>query len=113
MVSASGMKRLRATPARKSTGKKTTMVVMVETKIGMATSWAAASTACLPVLPQREVPVDVLELDDRVVDEPPDAEREAAEREDVERLAGEVEQHEGGDDRERDGDGDDAGGAAS
>ncbi len=47
MVSASGMKRLRATPVRKTTGKKTTMVVMVETKMGMATSWAAASTALL------------------------------------------------------------------
>ena len=45
MVSASGRNRLRATPARKSTGKKTTMVVMVETRIGIATSCAAASTA--------------------------------------------------------------------
>ena len=45
MVSASGRKRLRATPARKTTGKKTTMVVMVDTKMGMATSWAASSTA--------------------------------------------------------------------
>ena len=46
MVSASGRKRLRAMPKRKSTGKNTTMVVMVETRMGMATSWAAASTAC-------------------------------------------------------------------
>ena len=53
--------------------------------------------------------MDVLELDDRVVDQPSDAERQAAQREDVERLAGEVEQDEGGDDRERDGHRDDAG----
>ena len=80
------------------------MVVMVETRIGIATSCAAASTACRAICPDAEVAVDVLELDDRVVDQPADAEREAAEREDVERLAGEVEQDEGGDDRERDGD---------
>ena len=47
MVSASGRKRLRAIPKRNRTGKNTTMVVMVDTRMGMATSWAAASTACL------------------------------------------------------------------
>ena len=41
MVSASGMNRLRATPVRNSTGKNTTMVVMVDTRIGIATSCAA------------------------------------------------------------------------
>ena len=35
------------------------------------------------ICPKREVPVDVLELDDRVVDQPPDAERQPAQREDV------------------------------
>ena len=110
MVSASGMKRLRATPVRKTTGKNTTMVVMVETKMGMATSWAAASTALRPVASQLQVPVDVLELHDRVVDEPPHAQRQPAQGEDVERLAGEVEEHEGGHDGERDGHRDDAGG---
>ncbi len=45
MVRASGRKRFLATPARNTTGKNTTMVVMVETKMGMATSWAAFSTA--------------------------------------------------------------------
>ena len=75
IVSASGRKRFRATPARKSTGKKTTMVVMVETKMGIATSWAAASTACLR-LSERRVAMDVLELDDRVVHQPPDAQRQ-------------------------------------
>ena len=34
-----------------------------------------------------EVPVDVLDLDRRVVDEDADGEREAAERHDVDRLA--------------------------
>ncbi len=45
MVSASGMNRLRATPVRNSTGRNTTMVVIVDTRIGIATSFAAASTA--------------------------------------------------------------------
>ena len=45
----------------------------------------------------------------RVVDQPADAEREAAQGEDVQGLAGEEEQHEGGDDRERDRDRDDGG----
>ena len=45
MVSASGRNRLRATPARNSTGRNTTIVVMVDTRIGIATSCAAASTA--------------------------------------------------------------------
>jgi hypothetical protein len=86
MVSARGTKRLRATPVRKSTGRKTTMVVMVDTRMGIATSWAASRTALHAVGRVREVAVDVLELDDGVVDEAPHAEREAAEGEDVERL---------------------------
>ena len=83
------------------------IVVIVDTRIGIATSCAASSTAFLPIGADREVAVDVLELDDRVVDEPPDAEREPAEREDVERLAREVEEDERRDDRQRDRDRDD------
>ena len=45
MVNVSGMKRSRACPSRNTVGRKTTMVVMVETKIGIATSRAASSTA--------------------------------------------------------------------
>ena len=51
IVSASGRNRYRAMPVRKSTGKKTTIVVIVDTKMGIATSWAAASTACLAACP--------------------------------------------------------------
>ena len=47
IVIASGINKLRATPDRNSTGKNTTMVVMVDTKIGIATSCAASSTAVL------------------------------------------------------------------
>src|SRR6266545_1024969 len=45
MVKVSGMKRSLACPSRNTVGMKTTMVVMVETKMGMATSRAASSTA--------------------------------------------------------------------
>ena len=51
MVSASGMNKKRAIPAKKSTGKNTTMVVMVETRMGIATSCAALSTASAPTWP--------------------------------------------------------------
>src|SRR5262249_14494860 len=46
-----------------------------------------------------EVPVDVLELDDRVVDQAPDAEGQATKGEDVDRLSREIEKDERRDDR--------------
>ena len=45
MVKVSGMKRSFDCPSRKIVGRKTTIVVIVETKIGIATSRAASSTA--------------------------------------------------------------------
>ena len=65
----------------------------------------------LAFLPGGQVAVDVLQLDDGVVDQPPDAQGQAAQGEDVQRLVGEEEQHEGRDDGERNGDADDGGGA--
>ncbi|CAE6698544.1 hypothetical protein NSPZN2_10593 [Nitrospira defluvii] len=59
------------------------------------------------------VPVDVqmalnvFELDDRVVYQPPDTQREPAHREHVEGLIGEIQHDERHENRERDGDGDD------
>ena len=63
------------------------MVVMVDTRIGIATSCAAASTASRRDCAHPQVAVDVLQLDDRVVDQPPDAQRQPAQREHVQRLA--------------------------
>jgi hypothetical protein len=57
------------------------------------------------------VPVDVLEDDDGVVDKHADAQRQPAERDQVEREAGEVHQRERGQHRERDRHGDHGGGA--
>ena len=45
IVKVSGMKRSLACPSRNTVGMKTTMVVIVETKMGMATSRAASRTA--------------------------------------------------------------------
>jgi hypothetical protein len=51
MVKVNGMKRSRACPSRKMVGRNTTMVVMVDTKMGIATSRAASSTALPRGLP--------------------------------------------------------------
>ena len=50
----------------------------------------------LPAVPfVVEMALNVLEFDDRIVDEPADPERQSAEREDVQCLAGEVKHDEG------------------
>src|SRR5262249_28033123 len=51
MVKVIGMNNSFAWPSRKTVGRKTTIVVMVETKIGIATSRAASSTAVRRSLP--------------------------------------------------------------
>ena len=49
-----------------------------------------------------EMALNILQFDDRIIDEPADPERQSAEREDVQRLAGEIEHDERDQDRERD-----------
>ncbi len=51
IVNVSGMKSSFAWPSRKTVGRKTTIVVMVETKMGIATSRAASRTAVRRSLP--------------------------------------------------------------
>jgi hypothetical protein len=51
-------------------------------------------------VPPLDPPVDVLEHDDRVVDDHPDREREPRERDDIERAPQRPEDHERGDDRD-------------
>ena len=51
IVNVRGMKRSFDCPSRKIVGRKTTIVVIVETKIGIATSRAASSTAARRSLP--------------------------------------------------------------
>ncbi len=65
----------------------------------------------LDLLALFQMPVDVLDGDGRVVDENADRERKTAERHEVDGLAERIEDDEGGDDGQRDGDGDDQGAA--
>ena len=51
MVKVSGMKRSLVWPSRNTVGTNTMMVVMVATKMGMATSRAASSTAWSRLFP--------------------------------------------------------------
>ena len=51
IVKVSGMKRSFDCPSRKMVGRNTTIVVIVDTKIGIATSRAASSTAARRSLP--------------------------------------------------------------
>ncbi len=69
------------------TGKNTMTVVIVEASTGSATSSAPSRAACSRALAVREVAVDVLQHHDRVVDQPADRQREAAERHHVDRRA--------------------------
>ena len=57
-----------------------------------------------PILAERAVAIDVLEHDDRVIDHPPDGDREATQGQDVDRDAGDLHDHQRGQDRERDAD---------
>ena len=52
-------------------------------------------------LAHRVIAMDVLDFDGRVVDQHPDREREAAQRHDVDRLAGQLEPDDRGQDRQR------------
>ncbi len=106
-VSASGAKSFFARPARSSTGRSTAIVVSVDASTGSATALVPSSAACRALRPHPLVPVDRLEHDDRVVDEPPHGERQPAEREGVQRLTRRVEDDERDRERERDGDRDD------
>ena len=110
MVNVSGMKRSLAWPSRKTVGMKTTMVVIVDTKIGIATSRAASSTArrrgLSGILRCRLMfSSSTMESSTRR----PTREGEPAEREDIERLPEHVHGHEREEQRERDGDRDDDG----
>ncbi len=94
----------------KTTGRKMTQVVSVEATIAPATSRAptrAASSAGRP--PLLALADDALQHDDGVVDDQADPQRQPAEGHLVQGHAAEVEQPEGGDHRDRDGEGDDRG----
>ena len=93
--------RMLAMPDRKSSGTNTAMCVSVDARIADQTSSLPSIGGGHPVLAHVQMPVRVLEHDDRGVDDHADAERQPAERHRVQREAAEVEQRERADDRDR------------
>ncbi len=90
------------TPRTNASGTKTRIVVSVEPMTAPLISWLARSTAASPVSPSGQVPRDVLDHDHGVVDDQPDGDGQAAQRHQVERVAGQVEEDEADDEAERD-----------
>ena len=83
-VRANGRKNWLTRPPTKPIGRNTATVVSVVAVIAPATSRGPLRDRRPAVLAHRAVAVDVLEHDDRVVDDPPDGDREAAQGHDVE-----------------------------
>ena len=79
----------------------------VETRAGTAICAAPSRMASSQVVALFEVALDVFDGDGGVVDEDADGEGETAEGHDVDGLAEQAEHDDGGEDGERDGDGDD------
>ena len=94
-------------PPTNAIGRIAAMTVSVARIVGLPTSSTAriatASTGCVPLRASRAVPDDVLDDDDRVVDQDADREDEREERDPVERVAVEVEDEQR--ERQRDGNG--------
>ena len=91
------------TPRTKARGRKTRIVVSVEPMTAPLISRLARSIGLVAGLPLGQVPRDVLDDDHRVVDDQADGHGQAAQRHQVERVAGQVEEDEGDDQAQRDG----------
>ena len=74
-----------------TTGKNTMQMVSVAASAGTATWCAPSRIATVSGFPGEPVAVDVLDLDRRVVDQHADRQRQAAQRHQVQRLAGQEE----------------------
>ena len=98
-VMASARKNVPVTPVIEISGRKTTIGVIVEPISGTRISAIALRIASRAILAGVAVHHDVLDDDDRVVDDQADRGREAAERHQVEALAEQAQRDEG--DRQR------------
>ena len=101
IVSASERKKTPVTPVSSASGRKTTTGVIVETMIGPVISAIASCTASRARLAARDVRVDVLDDDDRVVDHEADRRRHAAERHQIEAQPDEPHREERDEHRDR------------
>ncbi len=95
----------------KNDGTNTATTDSIASSRGTTTSPLASSTPRATGVAARQVRVDVLDRDRRFVDEDADGERQAAERHDVDRLAGAPQRDDRREQRERNRDDDDRGAA--
>ena len=93
-VRAKGRKNWLTKPPTKPSGRNTPTVVTVAAVIAPATSLRTVDRGSEAVFAHGAVSVDVLEHDDRVVDDASDGDREAAQGQDVQRDAGDLHDHE-------------------
>ena len=96
------LKRMLETPVRKRSGTNTAMCVSVDARIADQTSSLPSMAACMRSLPCSMCRKVFSSTTIDGVDDHADAERQPAERHRVQRVAGEVEQRERADDRNRD-----------
>ena len=89
------------TPRTNASGTKTRIVVRVEPMTAPLISRLARSTAASPVCPSARCRRDVLDHDHGVVDDQSDRHRQPAQRHQVERVAGQVEEDEADDQAQR------------
>ena len=83
----------------------------VDTKRGQGDLRRAFQDGLAQGTPHGDVAVDVFDCDGGVVHQDADGQRQPAQRAGIERLPDGVEDHDGGEDGQRDGDGDDGRGA--
>ena len=91
-------------PPAKPSGRNTATVVKVLAVIAPATSRGPSGDGLQSIVAEGTVAVDVLEDDDRIVDDATDGHRQPTERQDVQRDPGELHDHERREDRQRDAD---------
>ena len=101
IVTANSRKSRPMMPPMKRTGMNTAASEIVIDRIVKPISFDPLSAASKTPLAALDVPDDVLEHDDRVVDDEPDRERQRHQREVVEAVAEHVHHGERADDRER------------
>ena len=86
----------------RASGARTRSVQRLATSSGMATSLAPRNAASSGVGAQAQVPVGVLQADDRAIDHRPDRQRKPGQRHDVDRIARGVKPDQRRQDRDRD-----------
>ena len=98
-------------PVMKTTGRKTTIVVIVEASTAIPTSPGTLNGRLLRGFPGAPVAVDVFQHHDGIVHQAADAQGQAPQGEHIQAEVVEIQEAEGADDGDGDGEGDDQGAA--